>query len=691
MSASSTARLMRRIGVVSLCSAASVSVYAQEGAAKNATMDTIVVTGERVERSLRNTASSVTPISGEDIDAKSGQSSVAEAVADVPNVIYTSTVGAPIIRGQDTQGPTSGAGAFLSGTVPRATVNVDGRYLSYNELVFGTSSIWDLNNIEVYRGPQTSAQGANSIAGAIVVNTKNPTYYREGAAQLLYGSNNTHRASVAYSTPILDNELAIRIAADYSGRDTFIKYTNPGFVKGSTDQNFSSLDTRLKVLWEPSRLRGLKAMLTLSHNESSRPTYESSTDFDVNNVLTSLPSFKVKTNSALADVSYELTNGMVISNRTGFSDTTVDRKIEPYNSGAADIKLHSVSNETRLNFGNQASAFSGMVGLFFNRTHSDEKLVVTLPSLFDDTKENIGVFSELSYRLTDRLRLTGGLRYQHDNIQRQGTSNLANGRLDYNQTFTALLPKVSLAYDLTKDVTVGALINKGYNPGGVSLNTTSKTFMKFKEETVWNYELFTRASMMGGRLMLTGNVFYSKFSDSQRVFPNYLNGAPFGSFVVNADKADSYGAEIGMDYQALESLRLRAGLGLLKTKIDTFTVNGTQHQGREYGQAPEYTANVGLDWNVTSQLKFGADVRHVQGYFSSDANLDKHKVGGYTIANARMSYQLFKNTELFSYVNNVFNKRAAQSKVDSRAGGKTYTIGLMNPPREFGVGLKMAF
>lgn len=690
MSSSSTALLMRGIGVLSLLSVPAVPVFAQE-TSERTTMDTIVVTGERVERSLRNTASSVTPVSAEDIESKVNSASVAEAIADVPNVIYNGTVSAPIIRGQDTQGPTSGAGAFLSGTVPRATVNVDGRYLSYNELVFGTSSIWDLSGIEVYRGPQTSAQGANSIAGAIVVNTKNPTYYREGAAQLLYGSNNTQRASVAYATPIIDNELAIRIAADYSARDTFIRYVNPAFAKGKTDQDFSAVDARLKVLWEPSRLRGLRALVTVSHNESTRPTYEVSSNFDVDNTLGSLPSFDVKSDAILADVSYELDNGMKISNRTGFSDIKVHREIQPFTAGGADIKQNSISNETRLNFGNEASQLSGMVGLFYNRTRSDEKLVMTVVSPFDDVKENVGMFSELTYRLTDRWRVTGGLRYQHDNIQRKGTTNLANAPLDYNETFSAVLPKVSLAYDLTKEITVGALVNKGYNPGGVSLNMTSRQFMKFTDETVWNYELFSRASLLGGRLMLTGNVFYSKFTNSQRVFPNYLNGAPYGSFVVNADKSDSYGTELGMDYLATDNLRVRAGLGLLKTKIDAFTVNGTVHKGREFASAPEYTANLGLDWDVTSQLKLAGDVRHVQGYYSSDENLETHKVGGYTIANARMSYKLFKNTELFSYVNNVFNKRAASLKTNSRSGTQTIIVGSMNAPREFGVGLKMAF
>jgi outer membrane receptor protein involved in Fe transport len=60
--------------------------------------------------------------------------------------------------------------------VPRATINLDGHYLNYNEMYFGAPSVWDVDSIEVYRGPQTTSQGANAIAGAIVVKTKDPTF-----------------------------------------------------------------------------------------------------------------------------------------------------------------------------------------------------------------------------------------------------------------------------------------------------------------------------------------------------------------------------------------------------------------------------------------------------------------------------------------------------------------------------------
>lgn len=96
--------------------------------------------------------------SARDIDRKqTGNASVAEVINGSPNVVYTDSVGAPIIRGQDTQGPNNGQERVLGGT-PRA-INLDGHYLNYNEMFFGATSVWDVDSIEVFRGPADHPPG----------------------------------------------------------------------------------------------------------------------------------------------------------------------------------------------------------------------------------------------------------------------------------------------------------------------------------------------------------------------------------------------------------------------------------------------------------------------------------------------------------------------------------------------------
>lgn len=536
-------RLPSRAGAVVLSTLmAPAGVFAQGVSGseeETATLDVVVVSGEKVRRELKDTASSVSVKSGKDIEKEeSGNASVHEVLHDVPNVVYTDTVGAPIIRGQDTQGPNNGQNVFWGGTVPRATINLDGHYLNYNEMFFGATSVWDVESIEVFRGPQTTSQGANAIAGAIIVNTKDPSFKPEAAYQLEAGNYNSRRASIAVSGPV-GEELAARLAVDYAGRDTFIDYNNPRFQQGQANQDFRALNARLKLLWLPNSIPGLEAKFTYSHNDSNRPTQEAaSAPFSgLKHWTTTMPSWKQKTDTGILDLSYELSNGLRLVNQAQYSRSSVQRYTGISGEGDADIRQNNFSNEFRAFVGNEKARLSGFGGIYYARTSTDESLLLRGLSAFDDTKKNLGVFGELNLRLTDRWTLSSGLRYQQDEVVRNGSSVLAPTPLDYTKTFSALLPKISLAYAATPRWTVGALVSRGYNPGGVSLNLTSRQWAYFKKESIWNYELFSRTGLLDDRLMLNTNLFYMDMRDAQYNIPVVISPGVAQSYTINAEKA----------------------------------------------------------------------------------------------------------------------------------------------------------
>ncbi len=229
---------------------------------------------------------------------------------------------------------------------------MDGHYLNYNEYYYGGTSIWDVNNIEVFRGPQTTSQGANAIAGTIIVNTNDPTFEREGAYQVEIGNYNSKRSSIMLNSPIYKDELAARLAVDYSGRDTFIDYISPNFQSAGTDQDFSALTARLKLLWEPAEIPGLVTKLTYSHARSNRPSQEAaSAPFDeLEHLTTSMPSWKQDTNTGILDISYDFDNGIKFYNQTQFSASAVHRHTGTPTNGKADINQKNISNEARITF-----------------------------------------------------------------------------------------------------------------------------------------------------------------------------------------------------------------------------------------------------------------------------------------------------------------------------------------------------
>ncbi|QVM95339.1 TonB-dependent receptor [Pseudomonas sp. SORT22] len=651
----------------------------------------IIVTGEKLERELKDTASSVSIKTAKEIDKeKTGSASVAEVLNDVPNVIYTDSVGAPIIRGQDTQGPNNGQNVFWGGTVPRATINLDGHYLNYNEMFFGATSVWDIDSIEVFRGPQTTSQGANAIAGAIIVNTKDPTFTPEAAYQTEVGSYDAKRSSVAVSGPLMGNELAGRLAVDYSARDTFIDYDNPKFQRGKADQNFRAVTARAKLLWVPESLPGLEAKYTFAHNDSNRPSQEAASAplHKLDHDTTTMPSWEQDTNTSVVDVSYDFDNGIKLFNQAQYSLSNVQRFTGIAGEGDADIKQKNASNESRITFGDALDTLSGMGGIYYAHTKTDETLNLRGLSAFDDTKENLGIFGELSYRLSERWTLSTGLRFQQDHIERQGNSVLAPTALDYEKTFSALLPKVSLAYAATPDWTVGALVSRGYNPGGVSLNLTTRQWAYFKEESIWNYELFSRANLLDDRLILSSNLFYMDFKDAQYNIPVVISPGVAQSYTINAEKAHAYGLELSADYRVLDNLTLKASAGALRTRIDKISSNA-DYQANEFARSPGYTLSFGPSWDITDKLNLNVQVRHLDGYYSDTANTSSYSVKPYTLTDARMSYQFNKQVQLYGYVKNVFDDRSPTYMQQNRGIGGTEAS--MTLPRMVGVGVKGAF
>src|SRR4029078_2138556 len=123
------------------------------------------------------------------------------------NVLVATSRDAPVIRGQIGVGVLQGLPAFLGGARPRTGMQIDGRTVTFNEFVNSTEGLWDVDHVEVFRTPQTTTQGVNSIAGAIFVNTADPTFKREGRARLVGGTWRRRQASAVVSGPIVGNQL----------------------------------------------------------------------------------------------------------------------------------------------------------------------------------------------------------------------------------------------------------------------------------------------------------------------------------------------------------------------------------------------------------------------------------------------------------------------------------------------------
>lgn len=258
-----------------------------------------------------------------------------------------------------------------------------------------------------------------------------------------------------FSGPLSD-DLAARFTLDYNNRDTFIDYTRSDFATGDTDQDFENKNARVKLLWLPTSIPEFEGKLTYNHISNQAPTWESASSpyKRLENETGSMPNWVLDADTWVVDASYLMNEQAKVSNQLQYADLHVDRVSEPFDSGQALIEQENISNETRINFGTGDGLLKGVVGLYLAKTTSDDTLYIRGISQFDDKKSQMGLFTELNYRLSDRWLLTGGLRYQRDRIQRNGTSSYASGALQFDETFTAWLPRVSIAYDVSEHTTI---------------------------------------------------------------------------------------------------------------------------------------------------------------------------------------------------------------------------------------------
>lgn len=663
-------------------------LYAQDGEPQGEIieLETIYLTGEVTARTTENTASSVQVITGDEISPV--ESDVRRSLKVVPNVLELGAGVAPTIRGIESQGPQEGAVAFFAGTTPRATVQVDGYYQGFYEYMNGSTGMWDVNTVEVFRGPQTTKQGANSIAGAIIVNTTDPSFTSETSGQLFLGNYNMRRVSLAVNEAVSE-DIALRFSADYFERDNYVEVADPSLLGNRTNRDYLTETYRAKLLWQPANISGLEAKLTFAHTDSNQPTSESVPfPFDGELRTSSGPgaTWRVVSNSAVADVRYEFDNGLTLRNQLTYGQSDTDRVLEEVENGTSRIEADGWSNDLRLNFGTEYSTWSGALGLFVSANDQNDHINLVFrgnggESYFYNEKSSLGLYGETTWRPNERWAVTGGLRFQQDKVKRSGTYQSyvfgTTHQVSYDETFEAVLPHLNLAYKPNDTTTVGFSVSKGSNPGGSGLNFVTSAYYEYDDESVWTYEAYLRSSMLNDRLAVSANLFLSDYKDQQ---------VGLGRSTLNAEKARTYGLEMAASFKATNDLNLKLGVGLLDTEIREFSA-APSVVGNDLSRAPNATIRLGASWNATEKLTLNANVRHVSSYYSDTINTPAHKIDAVTLTNISASYDLTDDVELYGYVENLFDEVSP-----TWVRGVTGTVGTrVSDPRMIGLGVRFQF
>ena len=685
-------KLSPRLSLISLClmSAYSFSTHAEESQ-QTTVLDEITVIGEKFERSQSSTGSSTSVVTAEQLKQEANLLSATQLLKRDVNILDTGLGNdLPTVRGIDGSGPAVGAVAFFAGSRPRLNMQIDGRTSSYNELAFGTKSLWDMKQVEIYRGAQSYAQGRNAIAGAVVMTSNDPTQEWEGAAKLNMGNHRLAQTATLISGPVVKDELAFRLSVDHQQRETAVDL--PHYDPVGNPRWFKATNTRAKLLWTPSALPDLYSRLTFNHLNARAPQSETELQPNSPRYTPERPVFQTRSASTIWDIGYQLSDRWKWENKLIYTHFIHDRKTtSPFNTALPPnrrgVPARVDGNEFQIEpiVKYESKKYRGLFGLFYFNVKQDESVTMLngriartpITTNFNDKTKTKAAFSEITFTPDIPFELTLSARYEQEHHQRKGKSAMFS--INRDKKYNVILPKADIAWKINDDQRLGFKVGKGYNPGGAGVTFgVPYTSYEYDAEYVWNYELYHRWTSTDKHLRINSNLFYNDYKDMQLPFTL----GPNSIVIRNAYKAVTYGAEINTEWQATEKLALNAGIGMLKTDIKRYPNSGIE--GNKLARAPSFSGKVGANYRLLDHLEIGTNYSYNSSYYSTADNLANGKVGHYDQLDVYLSYD-FKHARITLYADNVLNSRKDILLVP-RSGDIT-----RQPERQIGLSTELRF
>lgn len=703
----------------------------------------IIVTGEKAGRPLQDTLTSVAVTTPRRIDQEN-LVSVQEIFQRTANMSDTFYAGGFTIRGIADRGIKGGEGAAL------ATVFVDGAAMPSALVHAAPTNMWDVTQVEILRGPQSTIMGLNTLAGAVVVETADPAMTWDMRGRAMITDRGETQLAAAAGGPLVPGELAFRVAVDKRDADGFI--WNP--TRRTHENPLDSTLFRAKLLWSPSALPRFEARLgytrydrrggySFSYVDTTTPDF-----FDHRRNFSNDPNDSdARSDIATADLRYDLGKGLSLTAVSAYSDVRETSRYDNDVGAASDgvygqqSRFKTLSQELRLNY--QGERLSGLIGAFAYRRTSDiatasdnavptpidtivallrgngldartaqflagqygralPRIPVHFAAQESDRVQSYAVFGDARLKLTDRLSILAGFRYDREtsdkgiaqaasfagtypdprgfgpvgsplylavagiNLGVNGIVAQANGSAAADdRTFATFLPKAGVEMAWTPNIKTAFTVQRGYRSGGSSSNVARSATFAYNPEFTWNYELALRSAWLDGRLILNANAFYIDWKD-QQVTANFgLN--IYDSNLVNAGRSHLYGFEIETAYRVSAAFDWYASLGYTRTKFDAFTAtvgSVTDYTGLEFAHAPRWTLAAGVNFRPIERVSINLNASHRSAVFT-EVRIPQAatRAVGRTLVNARLAYGT-QHWTLAVFTSNIFNDHYYQYRLD---------------------------
>ncbi len=613
---------------VGLIVAAAPGIEAQTAAGRE--LEEIVVTALKREQSLQDVPAAITAFSAEAIE-RNNITRPDDFIELTPNVVMSNSnhAGETLI--------TVRGDAQTRNTEAPVAVVVDGVVLTGRNQFSG--ELFDIQQIEVLKGPQGYLYGRNAIAGAIVIRTKEPTNEFEGGATIGYGEGDESRARVSLSGPIVDDKLFVRVSGAVVDREGYFR----NVTRQEFEDPFNEKAGRARLIWLPSDA------LSLDFRVSASRVTGSATQFSPQSLIAGLQTSPQAANIDINDVhdipfvrnvrgrnrqtkeSYSVKLDYDTDRGTVTSVTTFDDVLDvfasddfPYFATEDSTQFNVVSHEAfsqELRYESASDQrFRYIVGGYYTQIDNKPNIHAALGTdpggfvldafqpilsganqtfsfISDDVETDAwALFGILDVDVTDSLVLTLAGRYDSEDKDTVDVSPAAfspTSGLARSLSFDEFQPKVNLTWNPNDNLTLYGGYARGFQAGGFNgaqtFDRTGGTVPnEFGASTADNYEIGFKSTFSESRVILNGAAFFNTKENAQQ-----FQFVPAGTLnaVTVIDEIELTGLELELAAALSDTLDVNIGLGYIDAEITALAADPVA-VGNRAPFVPEFTGNL---------------------------------------------------------------------------------------------------
>ncbi|WP_395636022.1 TonB-dependent receptor [Sphingorhabdus sp.] len=646
------------------------AAYAQDETAQNsAALGEIVVTAQRREENLQDVPLSVTAVSGDQLGAiTAGGVDIRGISGRVPSLLVESSFGRTFprfyIRGL------GNTDFDFNASQPVSLIYDD--VVLENPILKGFP-IFDMERVEVLRGPQGTLFGRNTTAGIVKFDSVKPSDVAGGYGKISYGRFNAMNLEGGFGGP-LSEKISVRVSGLYQRQDNYVDNVIPSKTTKNAFEGYEEYAARVQFLIKPSddfdilltgQLRSLDGTARLFRaNVFTRGQEGLNANFDRYRVsVDGKNEQRVDTQNLTARMTYDAGAVSFISVTSywtgdatsvgdvdgGFGANFLPRNLYgpgeiPFTAETRDSvpTLKQFTQEFRV-ASNNDGPLSYQAGVFYFNENLD--IVSENYSTMGDPNNAVdgvniivsqaqkskayGLFGSMTYQLTDQLSVTGGLRYNDDtrdfvavrskDTQFPGFLQNPLGTVRRDVSDNNLTWDLSGTYAATDDVNLYARVARGYRApsiqGRILFPPATSTPLESgvtvgKSETITSYESGIKSTLLDGRARFNVNGFYYELKDAQLTA---VGGGVNANRLINADMVRGYGFEADIEFKPVPQLLLTAGLSYNNTSIQDTGLTTAACGATRVDTFPNVSLCTPLDPIVVAAAPFSAAIVNIDG------------------------------------------------------------------------------